>query len=493
VFAAIILLAILIMLFGGLPTLFKGYDRYTIWFESAAGVNPGTPVRRSGVRIGQVESVELNNETGKVRVIIAVEKKYHLYEDDQPVLVRGAIGSDVSIDFVQRKPEPNPAEAEPRQGERQPGKIKQVGFELAQVQPGQGNPPPRRRVPAGAEFEGVSPSDVNTALGQLSRLAPPAERAFNEMTTTLNRYQRMAPLVEDALREFQSLARTTNAVVPELRRTNQEVQELARSARATMPQVQELVKGLNEEVPRLKATNQEILVAARTWGRAGEYFNLFLQTNNDKLDEILKRLGRTLNEISDLLNDTNRKRFADILEKTDQAAQRWPGITDKADALLTKSSGTIDSLGKLITTSSGTIESLGKSVTKANDVWDNMLATTRPWAARSDKITQQLDEGSAKLNKTLTQLQEMMRIIDQEDGTLRRLLADPSLYNNLNESACMLARLMPRLDRVLKDIEVFADKIARHPESLGVSGAIRPSSGLKEAPSNGTEWHTPGH
>ena len=52
----------------------------------------------------------------------------------------------------------------------------------------------------------------------------------------------------------------------------------------------------------------------------------------------------------------------------------------------------------------------------------------------------------------------------------------------------MMSKILPRLDRILSDVEVFADKIARHPESLGVSGAIRPSSGLKEAPSVMPQW-----
>jgi phospholipid/cholesterol/gamma-HCH transport system substrate-binding protein len=46
--------------------------------------------------------------------------------------------------------------------------------------------------------------------------------------------------------------------------------------------------------------------------------------------------------------------------------------------------------------------------------------------------------------------------------------------------------LLPHMDRILHDVEVFADKIARHPESLGVGGAISPSSGLKEAPTSGS-------
>jgi hypothetical protein len=38
------------------------------------------------------------------------------------------------------------------------------------------------------------------------------------------------------------------------------------------------------------------------------------------------------------------------------------------------------------------------------------------------------------------------------------------------------------MDRILKDLETFADKLARHPELLGVRGAIRPSEGLKQPP-----------
>ena len=70
----------------------------------------------------------------------------------------------------------------------------------------------------------------------------------------------------------------------------------------------------------------------------------------------------------------------------------------------------------------------------------------------------------------------------QEGGALRRFLNDPSIYNNLSDAACMLTRMLPRVDRILRDVEVFANKIARHPESLGVGGVVSPSSGLKEAP-----------
>ena len=66
----------------------------------------------------------------------------------------------------------------------------------------------------------------------------------------------------------------------------------------------------------------------------------------------------------------------------------------------------------------------------------------------------------------------------------------PSLYQNLSDTTLMLTRLMPRVERILRDVEVFADKIARHPESLGLRGAVSPDSGLKEAP-GGSSSHMP--
>jgi phospholipid/cholesterol/gamma-HCH transport system substrate-binding protein len=90
------------------------------------------------------------------------------------------------------------------------------------------------------------------------------------------------------------------------------------------------------------------------------------------------------------------------------------------------------------------------------------------------------------MNRTLSEVRELLRGMQGSDGTLRRLASDPALYNNLNDAAVMMARLMPRLmprlDRALRDLEVFADKLARHPELIGISGSVNPSGGLKESP-----------
>src|SRR5207237_10161947 len=111
-----------------------------------------------------------------------------------------------------------------------------------------------------------------------------------------------------------------------------------------------------------------------------------------------------------------------------------------------------------------TMKRVNDSVTKADEVFGNLQQATKPLAERGPSVMKNLDESTDKFNRTLNDLRDLLRGINQNDGTFRRFMADPALYNNLNDAALMLNRIMPRLDRVLKDVEVFADKIARNRE-----------------------------
>ncbi len=449
VLAAVILLAVLIMLFGSFPTVFKSQDHYFVTFDNAPGVAPGTPVRRSGVRIGEVQSVVLDDATGKVRVTIVIDRSHHLYPDDQPVLVRGPLGGDTTIDFVPSSPETKPAEPAPPQSHGRPGLITPVSFQLAQKQgdkaPPAQQPPERIPVKPGTEFTGTTQVDVAAVLKELSVLTPPAREAFKEMRTTLERYERMTPLMEETMREFRDLAKATREAVPELRRSNDEIQ-----------------------------------VTARNWGRLGERLDILLQTNQDTLVKTLDNLNDTIMRVGTVFSDENQRNLATTLRNVTAGSKNLESITRNTD--------------ELVKESRQTVRRVNDSVTQADQVLANLQQATKPMAERSDIIMKNLDESTDKLNKTLTEVRELLRTTNQGDGTLGRLLTDPALYNNLNDASYLLAHTLPRLDRILRDMEVFADKIARHPESLGIGGVVNPSSGLKEAPSSTSyRMHWPGH
>jgi phospholipid/cholesterol/gamma-HCH transport system substrate-binding protein len=80
----------------------------------------------------------------------------------------------------------------------------------------------------------------------------------------------------------------------------------------------------------------------------------------------------------------------------------------------------------------------------------------------------------------MAELNRFTQVATQKDGSLQKFAADPGLYRNMNQSAESLAVVLKNLEPVVRDLRLFSDKIARHPELLGISGAVSPSSGLKD-------------
>ena len=404
VLGSLVLLAALITAFSGFPAIFKQHDSYTIVFPEAPGVTVGTPVRRSGVRIGEVANVKLDDETGQVRVEIAIERRYTLRRSDQAMLVHGLLGGDTTIDFVPIRPN-GQAQPPPPIGNGERREVRDAPQE-----------PDATPIPPGSELQGSARTDLNRLLNQFADILPPAQDALNEL-------RRMAP---------------------EMRRTN-----------------------------------DEIFVAARNWGRVGERADILLQTNEEKLVKTLDSLNDTVNRISNVFNDENQRNLSVTIKNVRAGTENLGNISKNTD--------------ELVRESRETLHRVNESVTRTDEVLGNLQQATKPMAERSASVMKNLDESTDKLNRTLAEVRELLRGMQSSDGTLRRLSSDPALYNNLNDAAVMAARLMPRLDRALRDIEVFADKLARHPELIGLGGPVNPSRGLKESPTAPYPYqHPPG-
>jgi phospholipid/cholesterol/gamma-HCH transport system substrate-binding protein len=422
VLASLLLLAVLITLFGSFPRLFLRAHEYTVRFNDAPGVEQGTPVRRSGVRVGEVKRVVLDDETGDVRVHVLIEHQYTIRRNEQPTLVHGLLGGDTSIDFV-------PAHVPPEQADRTP-------------------------VPPGAELVGVREPTVNTLLTQASEALPTTQEALNDIRKAAQRYEQMAPLLEQTAREYRDLARATRDLVPELRRTNEEIRGLAQDSRQT--------------VPDLRKTNDQLQATLITWQKTGERAKLILDRNEEKINESLDNLNESLKRTANVLSDENQRNLATTLKNLRAGTENLPAISKSTEELLRESQKTV--------------RKVNDSLVKADEVMGNLQQATKPFADRSNSIAKNLDEGTVRLNTVMGDLEQLFKAIDRGDGTLKKLINDPSLYNHLDEIACMVARLVPQLEPILRNVNVFTDKIARHPESLGVRGAISPSGGLKESP-----------
>jgi ABC-type transporter Mla subunit MlaD len=493
VLAALVLFGALIVLFGSVPSLFKRTRTYTVRFTDAPGLAAGAPVRRSGVRIGQVQEVILDEERGIVRVKLAIDARYSIRHSEQATLVTGLLGSDASIDFIPRPPD------DPEATDRTP------------VEPA-------------AELVGVRLATVNTVLNRAAEVVPTTQETLNDIRKSMqrierlaSRYEKMTPLVEETIREYRDLARSARAMVPEVRQTNNEVRELARSARQAIPDLQrtneevgelarsaraampelrqtnkevgelarsarqaipdlmrtndearELVRSTREQIPAVRQTVDDIGAAARNWSRLGERADVLVQANQDKIVKAIDDLNETLARAARLFSDENVRNTQAILTNARTASDNLPSISRSADDILQQGRPAIRRLNDVLI--------------RLDSILADLQKLSRPTGERAERITRNLDESTAKLNETLSDVRALMRALDSADGTLRRFLKDPSLYQNVDAAAARVLYLIPRLNRILEDFEVFADKLARHPESLGVGGALRPGSGLKNPP-----------
>ena len=91
----------------GLPNWFS-FSTYPLQvrFDYAPGVTAGTPVRKSGIRIGEVESIRLADDDSNVMVTILIQKDRTIYNDEECYLTQNFLGDTVANSFVPSEPRP---------------------------------------------------------------------------------------------------------------------------------------------------------------------------------------------------------------------------------------------------------------------------------------------------------------------------------------------------------------------------------------------------
>lgn len=424
-----VLLMVLIVLFGGVPTLFQSHNRYTVSLSNAEGVGPGTPVRRSGVRIGTVDTIELDDATGKVKVGILIDKKYTIWDDLEPVLSRGLLG-ETSIAFMPKEAARAASRPAPVEKPQQRGVEARLVSMQAPTVLTAAPEPPKKAVDPGTEIPGRVPTNPQRLLDELSGVLPATNAALIELGKAAESFNRIAPQFDAAVGEIGALARDTRQTIPDLKRTNDELQ-----------------------------------VAAKNWGNLAERLNVLVRTNEEKITKTLEDIDDVAQRMSKALSDENLRNFEAIMKNTRTASERFPSIAGNADEMLKEARPAA--------------RRLDETLREAQSSMADVRKLTQPLGTSSERISRNLEEGSERFNRVMADVESLMQVINRKDGTVQRLISDPSLYNNINELVCQFGHLMPTVERMLKDLEVFTDKIARHPESLGVGGAVRPSSGIK--------------
>ena len=373
--------------------------------------------------IGEVSSLELDETTGKVRVVIQVEKNFLPRLAEEPAISRGILSGDATIDFIPK------SKTEP--------------ISLTAVYPPE------------SEIPGIAPINARQLLNQAQGVLPNAQESLTQIVNSFRRFEQVAPKVEAALDEMQQLAKSGRELVPELRKTNAKVQDLLG---ANQP----------DETNNLKALLQELRDFVKAVKPVADDIRGVIAANKDDFGNTLRAVKTIGDRVNDLLNEDNRKSMSTIVKNFESTSGDVAKLVRLANTLFERSETTI----KL----------LNDRLAQAEKMFANVERATQPYADNSGEMLKNLNGASTQLAATLAEIRDVIRQFGRSDGTLKQLLSDPALYQNLNEAAASLTRTMIRAERVAKDLEVFADKVARRPETIGIGGAIRPSSGLKGSP-----------
>ncbi len=207
---------------------------------------------------------------------------------------------------------------------------------------------------------------------------------------------------------------------------------------------------------------------SREWRRVATHLNGIVDTQHGNLDVVIEQTAQALQQFTLTMQSANQT-FAN--------ANNVFGNSKQQDSLRQ----TLLALPDMVAETRQTIAAVRKVVVAVDANMNNLASVTAPLAKYSQSIVMKLDHGLGNLESLTFKLNQFARMASKQDGSLRRFVSDPELYVNLNRSAVSLAVLLKNLEPVVKDLRLFSDRIARHPELLGVSGAMKGSSGLKDS------------
>jgi ABC-type transporter Mla subunit MlaD len=470
----------LVVLFGGRPTLFSDRVRYVVTFPEAPGLAPGTPVRKSGVRIGQVTGLDIDEDTGGVRVNVEIAGKHLPRQNEEPAISRGLLSGDTTLDFIPK-----------------------VDRENAPIPRGE-------PYASGAVIAGVPPLNTQRLINQAQGTIPDAQAALAQFNRTIGRFEQVGPKAERALDEIAALVKSGREVVPELRQTNLRIQEFVGQSdeqpgnlKAVAKELQEFLKVLGPFVEDLRTVlndNREDLTRtlkgiAQLTDRANDVLNA---DNRKALADSLKNIQTGSKGFNELFGPENRKNLSDTLKNLSTGSDDLTKAVRLAAILVDRADTTLKELNRAIAAGADTIQKAGKTVDEATarvaqtkGVIDNIERATKPLADNAEPTIKNIARAADELAKTVADTRQVIALLTRPEGTLGKVVSDPQLYNQLVDAAANLNRTLIRAEKIAKDLEVFADKVARKPETIGVGGALRPSTGLKESPYAPVPGNTP--
>jgi phospholipid/cholesterol/gamma-HCH transport system substrate-binding protein len=230
---------------------------------------------------------------------------------------------------------------------------------------------------------------------------------------------------------------------------------------------------------------------ARVEGRAYDDPIQVVSKLQDRLSGAINSVGRTSDELGSVVHkvgemlETNKGRINNILEKADTTSTMAEQTVKNLNELIgdPKTKGqiaeTLEQMPQLLRDARDTINQMGRTMALVDKNLQNLDKFTGSLGEHGDAVFAQLGQSARKLDALLNEMVKITKAVNSGEGSLGKLVNDPELYDQVTRTVNNVEELTRRLRPILEDVRVFSDKIARHPEQLGVRGAIERKPGIK--------------
>ncbi|MGD9127499.1 MAG: hypothetical protein PVH19_08990, partial [Planctomycetia bacterium] len=174
------------------------------------------------------------------------------------------------------------------------------------------------------------------------------------------------------------------------------------------------------------------------------HIDKMLNSNRSEIDQIITQTSNILTSVEKttqltdkVLNSQqiNNDKFPEDLARE---ISMLPGMFANAREAVAK-------LGEAMDKMNSTMDKMNSTMTLVDDNLKNIKDVTEPLGQNAPRMVQNMNNAIENLDEVLGQFEKFSRTINENQGTLGKLVHDDELYQRLNQAACNIQEVSSRL------------------------------------------------
>jgi len=247
------------------------------------------------------------------------------------------------------------------------------------------------------------------------------------------------------------------------------------------------IANLEDDVRRTLTSVQEAGVALKNAGQSvnqlADSVRGIVSDNDNNFRDLAGNANKALVEFQTTMFRVNEiTGDPELRARLVEALDSLPRVLNEAELALSNTKSTMKKFEEVGDAAETAFLNAGQTLGTFDRTLANIEQITKPLGERGSELTEQIFTSFANLDATLQQITQFGDMVNNSDGSLRRLIEDDELYFQVKRTLGNIEQATMRIRPILDDVRIFTDKVARDPSQLGVKGALsaRPSGlGLK--------------